>query len=107
MNDIICSEIVNINSTGITLKHKTANIFVSFEECAKNYANQNFLETSKCVAVRDITNLTFTFYTNPKVKMVFKKSFFKNLFSGKSAVRRFLDLQKSIRNFGFTSYDLS
>lgn len=107
MNDLIYSEIINISSTGITLKHKGSNIFVSFKECTKNYAKQNSLETSKCVAVRDITSLTFTFYTNPKIKLVFKKNFFKNLFSGKSAVSKFLDLERAIKNFGFTSYDLS
>ena len=79
MNDIILQEIVDINSSGLTLKHESANIFICFNDCAKNYANEKFLETSKCVATRDITNLTFTFYTNPKTKLVFKKHFLLSL----------------------------
>ena len=107
MNSIILQEIVDINSSGLTLKHESANIFICFNDCAENYANEKSLETSKCVATRDITNLTFTFYTNPKTKVVFKKHFLKDLLSGKSAVRKFLDLQKTINKYGYTSYDLS
>ena len=80
---------------------------INFEECAKNYAKENSLENSRCVATRDITKLTFTFYTQPKIGLVFKKHFFKDLVSGKSAVSKFLELQKAINKYGFTSYDLS
>ncbi len=107
MNEIICFEIMSMNKKGITLKHQDATIFVDFKECAKNFANENSLETSKCVAERDITALTFIFYMNPKVKVVFKKQFFKNLLSGKTAVQKFQDLQSFIIKAGFTSYDLS
>ena len=65
MNDIICFEIVEINSTGLTLKHENGNVFVNFAECAKNYAREKSLETSRCIATRDIIRLTFTFYTDP------------------------------------------
>lgn len=107
MNDIICYEIINFNKMGLTVKNKNAEIFISFDECAKNFANENSIKKSKCVAVRDISALTFTFYTKPKIKIVFKKHFLKNLLSGKSAVSRFCDLQKNIIQSGFTSYDLS
>lgn len=107
MDNIICHEVVDINSKGITLKYRNSNVFIEFEECARNYAKQNFLNSSKCVAVRDITALTFIFYTCPKTKMVFKKNFLTSLFTGKSAVSKFMDLQNSINRFGFTSFDLS
>ncbi|MCI8332873.1 MAG: hypothetical protein HFE78_08630 [Clostridiales bacterium] len=41
------------------------------------------------------------------VQEYFKKSYLRNLFSGKSAVKKFLDLQKSMNQYGFTSYDLT
>lgn len=107
MSNIICFEIVNINSSGITVKSGKTDIKICFDECAKNYANENSLENSRCVATRDITKLTFTFYTHPKIKVVFKKHFFKDLFSGRSAVSKFLELQKAINKYGYTSYDLS
>ena len=80
MSSINCSEIVNINGFGITAKSGKEDVEICFDECAKNYANENSLEKSRCVATRDISKLTFTFYTNPKTKVVFKKHFFpKNL----------------------------
>lgn len=107
MNDILCFEISDINSSGLTAKSGKTDIKIRFEECAKNYADENALENSKCVATRDITKLTFTFYTCPRTIVIFKKHFFKDLLSGKSAVRKFLDLQKAINKYGYTSYDLS
>ena len=107
MSNIVCFEIVNINSSGITVKSGKTDIKICFDECVKNYANENSLENSKCVAIRDITKLTFTFYSHPKIKVVFKKRCFKDLFSGRSAVNKFLELQKAINNYGYTSYDLS
>ena len=104
---IVCDAILDITSSGLTLKYKNRNIFICFDECAKNYANEKSLEMSKCVATRDITKLTFTFYTHPKIKVVFKKHFIKDLFSRKTAVSKFLELQKAIVEAGYTSYDLS
>ena len=40
MINIICSEIVNINSSGITVKNGKTDIEISFAECAKNYSNE-------------------------------------------------------------------
>ena len=104
MSNIICFEIVNINSLGITVKSGKTDIKICFDECAKN---ENSLENSRCVATRDITKLTFTFYTQPKIRVIFKKHFFKDLVSGKSAVSKFLELQRAINKYGYTSYDLS
>ena len=102
-----CCQLVDINRWGITVNDGKTNIDIFFEECAKNYANEKSLETSRCVATRDITRLTFVFYSIPKVKIVFKKHFFKDLFSEKSAVNHFLSLQDAINKYGYTSYDLS
>ena len=105
MNDIIYSNIVEINSSGLVVKQNNSDIFICFDECAKNYAKTNFLKTSNCVADRDITKLTFTFYTNPKIKVVFKKRLLKNIFVKKS--KQFIILQKEINKYGYTTFDLS
>lgn len=107
MNDIICFDIVNVDRSGITVKGDRADVKISFAECASNYAKERFLATSNCVATRDATKLTFIFYTNPKTRVIFKKRFLRNLFSGKTAVSKFLELQRTIRKYRYTSYDLS
>lgn len=107
MNDIICFEIVDINSSGITLKNVDSYVYVSFDDCAQNFASENLLETSKCIATRDITKLSYTFYTNPKTILVFKKHLIKDLFSGISAQKKFSELRKAITKYGYTSYDMS
>lgn len=66
---MVCDEILDIDGFGLTIKCNGSDAFIRFEECAKNYANENSFEMSKCVATRDITKLTFTFYTRPKVKV--------------------------------------
>ena len=107
MNDAVCFKVLDINKDGITLKHKSEILFIRFDECAKNYAEEKVLTTKNCVATRDVTKLTFTFYSNPKVQIVFKKNFFKDLFSKKSAINNFFELQKNISRYGYTTFDLS
>lgn len=104
---VICSEMINVNHCGITLKSGKDEIFINFEECAKNYAKENSLKISSCIAARDITTLTFIFYTNPKTKLIFNKGFFKSILYKKSAVDRFIALQKLINDYGYRTYDLS
>ena len=104
MKRTIYYEVVNVDNEGITLKHPSGNLYIRFDECARNYAAEKSLETSRCVATRDVTKLSFTFYTSPKTQVAFKKHFFRDLISGKSAVNKFL---KAISKFGYTSYDLS
>ena len=107
MNEIVFSELVSVDQFGIKVKNKKTEVFINFEECAKNYANEKLVEESKCVATRDITRLTFTFYTFPKIKLIFRKHFFKDVLGGKTATGKFMDLQNEINRYGYTSYDLS
>lgn len=107
MSDIVCSQIVEINQSGITLKNGTSEIFVCFAECAKNFAGEFSKEASRCVAARDITKRTFIFYTDPKVRLVFKKCFLKGLFTKRALAKKFLELQTAINRYGYTTYDLS
>lgn len=107
MNYLICHKVIDITKAGITLATAREKIFIDFDDCVKNFSLENGKESCKCVATRDITTLSFTFYTQPKTNVVFKRSLFKNLIAGKPDVNRFLDLQKAITGVGYTTYDLS
>lgn len=104
---IVCYKILGGNREGVTLKRKGGTVFINFLECAENYAREHSLKESKCVADRDAAQGTFTFFTNPKVKVVFPKGILAWLFTGKSAYRQFCSLQNLILTCGFTSYDRS
>ncbi len=107
MNNIICHNVIDVTKEGITLESAGEKIYIDFGDCVKNFSIEKDSEFCKCVATRDITTLSFTFYTQPKTNVVFKKSFFKDLIAGKSAASKFLDMQKAIVEAGYTSYDLS
>ena len=107
MDEMIDLDMAEIGPAGITVKSGETDITIRFEECARNYAREKALQTSRCVAERDITRLTFVFYTEPKLRAVFKKHFFRAPFSGQTAARKFRKLQKAIENYGDTSYDAS
>lgn len=98
---------IHIESDGISLIHRKQKICIQFSACAKNYAADNSIEISTCVGTRDVTALSFIFYTTPKVKVLFKKHFIKELIPGMSAFNKFRQMQKIITQLGYTSYDLS
>ena len=106
MNNIICHMVVDVTKKGITLESAGNEIYIDFDDCVKNFFSETG-QVCKCVATRDITTLSFTFYTHPKTNVIFKRSFFRDLITGKSAASKFLDLQKAIVEVGYTSYDLS
>lgn len=110
MNDIICydiNDIISVTKEGLVLKSAKEKIHINFGECAKNFSLEKGREFCRCVATRDITTLSYTFYTQPKTNIVFKKSFFKDLISGKFATSKFFSVQKAIVEAGYISYDLS
>ena len=107
MNNIICHNIIDVTREGIMLESAREKIYIDFNDCVKNFSLEKGSDFCKCVATRDITTLSFTFYTHPKINVVFKRSFFKDLIAGKSAASKFLDMQKAIVAVGYTSYDLS
>ena len=106
MNNKICHKIINVTKNGITLQSAGEKIYIDFDDCVKNFSLENG-RFCKCVATRDITKLSFTFYTNPRTNIIFKRNFLKNLLIGKSAVSKFWDMQKAIVEAGYTSYELS
>ena len=106
MKSIICHRLIDITKEGITLESHKEKIYIRFDECVKNFSLENGKSRS-CVATRDITTLSFTFYTQPKTNVVFKRNFFKDLIVRKSALNKFLNMQKAIVEAAYTSYDLS
>ena len=109
MSDVIRIEIeniVSIDSTGITVKNGEADVVINFEECTENFKKLGSFENDRCVATTDITKPAFTFFTEPRTEVIFKKRFFKDLFR-KSATVRFLDLYEAIKTHGYSCYDLS
>ena len=72
MDEMIDLDMAEIGPAGITVKSGGTDVVIRFEECARNYAREKALQTSRCVAERDITRLTFVFYTEPKLRAVFK-----------------------------------
>ena len=107
MNTIFCHRLIDVTTAGITLESNKQEIYISLEDCVKNFDLEIEKGYYKCVGTRDITTLTFSFYTQPKTNVVFKKSFLKDIILGRSAINKFLDLQKAIIEVGYTTYDLS
>ena len=106
MNNIFYPKAFEVTKDGLTLRLGKKETYISFEECAKNFSSEKNISCN-CVATRDITTLSFTFYTNPKTEVVFHRNLLKRLFLCNCAQRKFLDLQKAIIDAGYTSYDLS
>lgn len=106
MNTVVCHKVIAVTKEGITLESARKKIYIDFNDCAKNFSSEKGKDC-KCVATRDITTVSFTFYTQPKTKVVFKSSFFKKLIAGKSSTDKFSDMQKAIAEVGYTRYDIS
>lgn len=101
-------DILEITREGITLRTPNGDIKISFSECKQNFAFENSLTESNCVATRNITIPSFIFFSNPKIEIIFKKkSFLQHLFSVKRPYSEFHELQKTIQRTGYTTYDMS
>lgn len=98
--------IVEITSKGISLKNGT---FIDFSACAENFKKANPTSSGTCVGEREFTDMSFTFYTNPKPIMIIfepRNKFFE-LLTANSTVKRFHSLQRKINNFGYSTLDIS
>lgn len=104
---IICHSVIEVTESEVILKTSKGRISINFDDCAKNFSLEKGVESCNCVATRDITSLSYIFFTVPKIKVIFKKHFFYDFVTGKTAVNKFLDLQKAIVHAGYTTYDLS
>lgn len=107
MSDEVFYNVTKVTAEGIELRSTKVKRYIKFAECAKNFCKETGKIKGKCVATRNIAELSFVFFSHPKTKVVFKKRFFKDMFASKSATRKFLDVQEKIIEAGYTSYDLS
>ena len=107
MNKIICRNIINTVEGGIIIETPKTKKFICFRGCAMNFSLETGNVINRCVAIRDISTLSYVFYTQPKTKVFFKNNCFNNFFVRKSATTKFTDLQQIIIDSGYTSYDLS
>ena len=120
MNEIVISdaqiEHFNIGKkdneeSSIVYKYKDGLHWINLSECAMNFQALH-PKANRCVAERDITNFSFTFFTSGIfTKIVFKKRFLTGLFNDKllkgSRAQRFHAFSKMIDSCGYTTYDLS
>lgn len=102
-----CSEkdIMGISKKGISLNSFR---FVNFKECAYNF-KQTEGGSGKCIGEREITGLSFTFYTSPKpitIQFIEKNKFFE-IISKENTISRFHKLQKQILEYGYSTRDMS
>lgn len=99
------NEIMGISKEGISLKSFR---FINFKECAYNF-KQVEGGSGKCIGEREITDLSFTFYTSPKPIMIkfIEKSKFVELISKKNTSSRFHKLQQQILDYGYSTWDVS
>ena len=99
------NEIMGISKEGISLKSFR---FINFKECAYNF-KQTEGGSGKCVGEREITDLSFTFYTSPKPIMIkfIEKNKYLELISKENTISRFHKLQKQIVQYGYSTRDMS
>ena len=106
--------IVAINqsdSTIIVRKGKNVHV-IELSICAENFKNEYGAANGTCVGDRNITGKYFCFNTSGiKTMICFKKIYVYNFFGNKvftgTRTQRFHQLQKTITQLGYTTYDLT
>ncbi len=103
----VCTEdeIMDISKEGILLKSFR---FINFRECAYNFKLMCG-GSGKCIGEREITDLSFTFYTSPKPIMIefVEKSKLVEFVAKENTISRFHKLQKEIEQYGYSTRDMS
>lgn len=102
--------IIRITNKGIEYEDRGKQIkFIDFEECNTNWKDyhrdkENITEKyiSETVCVGERNWLQFSFYTNPKTEIKFKRSFW--CINPKKA---YFDLYHKIIEMGWSTYDMS
>ena len=107
-------DIVAINQSDSTIIIKKNNGFhtIDLKVCSDNFKKEHGTLNGNCVGDRNIHGFYFCFQTSGINTMIyFKRIYIFNLFGNKilhgSRLRRFLKLQKILRQLGYTTYDLS
>lgn len=100
------ADIVRMDNDGIAVRVGDGETWISFADCARNFAAVNKNSSTVCVGERNILAFTFTFCTVPRTTVVFSQGAFK-LLGKASATRRFRRLQVHITDSGYTTYDMT
>ena len=106
LSDIVrvwAEDISGVSENGISLADGR---FINFRECAYRYYKKNG-GGGKCVGERNVTELSFIFYTAPLPTQVFFPAVNqkRRLFRLSSAYKRFYKLQNEICAYGYTTFD--
>ena len=106
LTDIVrvwAEDISGVSENGISLADGR---FINFRECAYRYYKKNG-GGGKCVGERNVTKLSFIFYTAPLPTQVFFPAVNpkRRLFRLSSAYKRFYKLQNEICAYGYTTFD--
>ena len=99
------NEILGMNKNGISLSSFR---FIHFKECAYHFQQMNG-GLGNCVGERDITGLSFTFYTAPKpirIQLIERNKLIE-IFSKTNTISRFHKLQSTILKYGYNTRDCS
>ena len=99
------NEILGISKAGISLKSFG---FINFKECAYNFKQTEGGEEN-CVGEIKITDISFTFYTSPKLIMIkfIERNKFIEFITKSNTMSRFDKLQKQILQYGYSMRDIS
>ncbi len=100
------NEISEVTKNGISLRN---GMYIDFSVCAENFKKAYPNGSGKCVGEREVADLSFTFYADPKAIMIkfMPRNKLVELFSTNDTLKRFHSLQHKINDFGYTTYDLS
>lgn len=98
-------KVISMTHDRLVLGCKEKTVSISFAECIQNYANEMGSQ-SQGIGTRNITELKFTFYTNPKTVIVWKRPRFVPFWRVR-ARKQFIQLQKAMKLLGYRTFDLS
>ena len=99
------NDITGISNAGISF---ATGCFIDFTECACNYKIAKG-GSGNCIGDRDITNLSFIFYTSPKpvtIRIADKNNLI-GWISKNNARHRYIKLQKQLADYGYSTFDRS
>ena len=100
------NEILEVTPNGISLRNGT---FIDFSACVQNFQKAYPNYNGRCVGERDITEWSFTFYSNPKPILIqfIAKNRLMEFFSANNTMKRFHSFQFQIYKLGYTTFDMS
>lgn len=99
-------EIAEINQESIVLKN---GMVINFAVCVENFKKVKPESSGRCVGEREITDLSFTFYADPRPIMIqfIPRNKLVELFLSNNTVMRFYAFQRKIYDFGYVTYDMT